>query len=195
MRYPILLIASLCVLVAAAHPASAVTLIVVSHALDGSDAPEFVTFTADVAGPYSIEVAGTYQYYVPWYPSYWADAGWATWDVWDTVRPKIDGGPVRDHPGGPWRYDLPAGILMLWMNDGATDFHEWGDYSASHRYGVTKSLAAGQQLTFWVRDLNHRDNSGHFTVDVTLIPEPASSLVLLCGLGGVIWRRRKRSQP
>ncbi len=173
--------------------AKASTFTVNSRALDGSNTPHFVTYTASCLGMYEFDVSGTYQYTLST-STYWADAGWATLDSWATITPKVDGTPRQDTPIDP-ALPTPAGILMLWFSDGSENFHEWGEYSSSHTYSTHRTLTAGQQLTFWISDWYpysatdyqrsygpqcYADNSGFLTVSVAVeaVPEPSSFVAL-----------------
>ncbi len=147
------------------------SLTVNSRDLGGANAPDFVTYTCVASGRYNIQVSGTWQYWAPTYPSYWADAGWATFDNWATVRPKLDGTPPND---------APDGVLMLWCSDGVTTNHEWGAYSPVHEYTISKDLIAGQHLTFWLSDWypytshsEYLDDVGSLNVNISRRPEPS----------------------
>jgi hypothetical protein len=154
---------------ASAHPAASALLTVHGRDLHAADAPDFVTYTCPESGVYEIRASGTWQYWLPDFPTYWADAGWATFDSWATIRPKLDGSDPKVAPNG---------VLMLWFNDGVTDFHEWGEYSPAHQYSITKDLSLGQQLTFWVSDWypyknnqTYSDNAGSLNVEIIRVPE------------------------
>jgi hypothetical protein len=140
-----------------------------------------------VAGQlYEFAVVGTYVYGNA--PNAVADAEWC--DSYNWIEDGI-------------YHSLATDALDVVIDDACVDWLGSADgfryaphtFSPNHTY-LYRYVGTGSGVNFHVADLFPwggdctGDNSGFLTVVVSPVPEPSSLLALLCGLGGLAWRRR-----
>lgn len=140
--------------------------------------PVWTTSPLTLGQEYLLEVTGTFTYTDDEMP---ADAEWA--------YRRVDGIWMEYLSPSP----APEVILDLFVNETAQDWLGTTDgvnfsphtYSPSHSYRLS-FMGTGSTISFKIYDTQYDDNAGY--LDVEIIPEPAS--LLLLGLGAVILKRK-----
>ncbi|MBK7422087.1 MAG: PEP-CTERM sorting domain-containing protein [Propionivibrio sp.] len=126
-----------------------------------------------------------------------------------TFQMQPDGLPVSTVTAPSYDYFNPSGSFLADGNPGAAGAGVLigaliGTFSATPAtpadwfligYSKQVTLGSAGHIYASVNDTYHDNNTGHFDVNVTAVPEPETYAMLLAGLGlmGAVARRKKKS--
>lgn len=110
------------------------------------------------------------------------DAYWCIYDGWTN---------------GPWLGGYKNDDIWCWVTDETWSYTNWASGMPDNQSGIEDSLAFGG-----IRDTSRTDlwNDAYgessyafcsYVIEFNSIPEPASILTIICGLGGIALKRRK----